>query len=104
VAYAFTNFAAWAVVIAVEQAEDKGLELDDYAGLGRRYPALALVMAVAMLSFTGVPPTLGFVGKFFLFRTVIEGASLASLDRRAHLLSLGLLLFTGGRDYVHARR
>ena len=73
VAYAFTNFAAWAVVIALEQVEERGLELDDYAGLGRKYPALAAVMTVAMLSFTGVPPTLGFVGKFFLFRTVIEG-------------------------------
>lgn len=73
VAYAFTNFAAWAVVIALERAEERGLELDDYAGLGRKYPALAAVMAVAMLSFTGVPPTLGFVGKFYLFRTVVEG-------------------------------
>lgn len=78
VAYAFTSFAAWAVVIAVERrsSEDgssQGLELDDYAGLGRKYPALAAVMAVAMLSFTGVPPTLGFVGKFYLFRTVVEG-------------------------------
>lgn len=73
VAYAFTNYAAWAVVIALEQAGEKGLELNDYAGLGRKHPALAAVMAVAMLSFTGVPPTLGFVGKFYLFRTVIEG-------------------------------
>jgi len=73
VAYAFTSFAAWAVVIAVEQREDKGLELDDYAGMGRKYPALAAVMAVAMLSFTGVPPTLGFVGKFYLFWTVMQG-------------------------------
>ena len=73
VAYAFTSFAAWAVVIALEQAEERGLELDDYAGLGRKYPALAAVMAVAMLSFIGVPPTLGFVGKFYLFRTVVEG-------------------------------
>lgn len=73
VAYAFTSFAAWAVVIALEQAGEKGLELQDYAGLGRKYPALAAVMTVAMLSFTGVPPTLGFVGKFYLFRTVIEG-------------------------------
>jgi NADH-quinone oxidoreductase subunit N len=72
-AYALANFAAWAVVIALEQAGESGLELDDYAGLGRKYPALAAVMAVAMLSFTGVPPTLGFVGKFFLFRTVLEG-------------------------------
>jgi len=73
VAYAFTNFAAWAVVIALEKAEERGLELDDYAGLGRKYPAMAAAMAVAMLSFTGVPPTLGFVGKFYLFRTVVEG-------------------------------
>lgn len=72
-AYAFTNFAAWAVVIALEKREGRGLNLSDYAGLGRHYPALAAIMAVAMLSFTGVPPTLGFVGKFYLFRTVIEG-------------------------------
>jgi NADH-quinone oxidoreductase subunit N len=73
VAYAFTSFAAWSVVIALEQRGEKGLELSDYAGLGRKQPALAAVMTVAMLSFTGVPPTLGFVGKFYLFRTVIEG-------------------------------
>ena len=73
VAYAFTNFAAWAVVIALEKVEERGLELEDYAGMGRKYPAMAAVMTVAMLSFTGVPPTLGFVGKFYLFRTVIEG-------------------------------
>ncbi len=72
-AYALTNFAAWAVVIALEQAGEKGLALSDYAGLGRKYTGLAVVMTVAMLSFTGVPPTLGFVGKFYLFRTVMEG-------------------------------
>lgn len=72
IAYALTSFAAWAVVIALEQAEGTGLELGDYAGLGRKYPLLAGAMAVAMLSFTGVPPTLGFVGKFYLFRTVLQ--------------------------------
>jgi NADH-quinone oxidoreductase subunit N len=72
-AYAFTSFTAWSVVIALEQVEGKGLELDDYAGLSKRYPLLAITMAVAMLSFTGVPPTLGFLGKFFVFSTVIEG-------------------------------
>lgn len=73
VAYALTNFTAWAVVISLEGAEGRGLELKDYAGLGAKYPLLAASMTVAMLSFTGVPPTLGFVGKFFLFRSVIEG-------------------------------
>jgi NADH-quinone oxidoreductase subunit N len=76
VAYALTSFGAWAVVIALEKAEGKGLELDDYAGLSRKYPLLAACMAVFMLSFVGVPPTLGFMGKFYLFRTVIEGGYL----------------------------
>jgi NADH-quinone oxidoreductase subunit N len=73
IAYAFMNFAAWAVVITMERAEGKGLELSDYAGMGRKYPALAAIMTVSMLSFTGIPPTLGFIGKFYLFRSVIDG-------------------------------
>ena len=50
-----------------------GLELKDYAGLGRKYPVLSAAMIVFMLSFTGVPPTLGFWGKFYLFRAAMEG-------------------------------
>jgi NADH-quinone oxidoreductase subunit N len=72
-AYAFTNFGAWAVVVALEKREGKGLALEDYAGLGRKYPVLAATMTVFMLSFIGVPPTLGFVGKFYLFRVVLDG-------------------------------
>lgn len=71
VAYAVTNFGAWGVVIALEKAEGKGLKITDYAGLGRKYPALAAAMTVFMLSLTGVPPTLGLVGKIYLFRAVI---------------------------------
>jgi len=71
--YTFTSFTAWAVVIMLEQAEGHGLSIEDYAGLGRKYPLLGFVMTVAMLSFIGIPPTLGFVGKFYLFSTVIEG-------------------------------
>jgi NADH-quinone oxidoreductase subunit N len=73
IAYAVMNFAAWAVVITLERAEGKGLEIADYAGLGRKYPVLAVIMTISMLSFTGIPPTLGFVGKFYLFRSVIDG-------------------------------
>jgi NADH-quinone oxidoreductase subunit N len=73
VAYAVTNFGAWAVVIALEKSEGKGLNLDDYAGLGRKYPALAAAMTIFMLSLTGVPPTLGLIGKLYLFRAVIAG-------------------------------
>jgi NADH-quinone oxidoreductase subunit N len=71
--YALTNFGAWAVVIALEKAEGKGLEIADLAGLARKYPVLAASMTVFMLSLIGLPPTLGMVGKFYLFRTAIDG-------------------------------
>ena len=73
VAYVLTNFGAWGVVIALEKAEGKNLEIADYAGLAKKYPALAAAMTVFMLSFIGFPPTLGMVGKFYLFSAVIAG-------------------------------
>ncbi len=72
-AYAITNFGAWSVVVALEKGEGQGLNLEDYFGLGKKYPVLAAAMLVFMLSFIGVPPTIGFVGKFYLFRTVLAG-------------------------------
>jgi NADH-quinone oxidoreductase subunit N len=73
VAYALTNFGTWGVVIALERAEGRGLEIKDFAGLGKKYPALAAAMTIFMLSLIGLPPTLGFVGKFYLFSSVIAG-------------------------------
>ena len=72
-AYALGTFAAWSVVITLEKAEGTGLELDDYAGLAKKYPGLALVMLLAMLSFAGVPLTVGFWGKFYLFTAALQG-------------------------------
>ena len=88
-AYAVTSLGAWAVVTAVEKAEGKGLDLQDYAGLGKKYPFLAAAMLIFMLSFTGVPPTLGFWGKFYLFRTAVEGGNigLAVIGLLASLIS-----------------
>jgi NADH-quinone oxidoreductase subunit N len=73
VSYAVTNFGAWGVVIALEKAEGKGLAVADYAGLSKKHPILAAAMTVFMLSLIGLPPTLGLVGKFYLFRAVIAG-------------------------------
>jgi NADH-quinone oxidoreductase subunit N len=73
VAYALTNFGAWGVVIALEKSEGRGLEIGDYAGLARKHPVLAAAMTVFMLSLIGLPPTIGLVGKIYLFRAVIDG-------------------------------
>ena len=77
------------MVIALEKAEGKGLELDDYAGLGKKYPAMAVAMLIFLLSFAGVPPTLGFAGKFYVFRAVLEAGhvELAVIGVLASLIS-----------------
>ena len=72
-AYVVTNFGAWGVVIALEKSEGRGLEIRDYAGLARKHPALAAAMAIFMLSLIGFPPTIGLIGKIYLFRAVIDG-------------------------------
>ncbi len=71
-AYLFTNLGAFAVVIAVEREDTKGLGLEDYKGLAKRSPFMALALAFFMLSLTGVPPTGGFSAKFFVFRAAID--------------------------------
>jgi NADH-quinone oxidoreductase subunit N len=75
VSYGLTSFAAWGVVTAVEQKEGRGLNLEDYAGLGRKYPWLGVAMIAAMFSFTGIPPTLGFWGKLYVFEAAVKGGA-----------------------------
>ncbi|HET6445413.1 MAG TPA: NADH-quinone oxidoreductase subunit N [candidate division Zixibacteria bacterium] len=71
-AYLFTNLGAFAIVIAVERQEGKGLTLDDYKGLARRRLWMALALAFFMLSLTGIPPTGGFTAKFTVFAAVLD--------------------------------
>jgi NADH-quinone oxidoreductase subunit N len=71
-AYAFMNLGAFAVVVALEQREDRYLLLDDYSGLGFRYPLLGVTMAVFMFSLSGLPPTAGFMAKFYVFGAAVE--------------------------------
>lgn len=89
VGYAIANLGAWSVVVAAEQAEGRGLELEDYSGLGRKYPWLGVAMLVFMLSFIGVPLTLGFWGKLYLFRVALESGlfGLAVIGIAASLVS-----------------
>jgi NADH-quinone oxidoreductase subunit N len=70
--YAITNLGAWGVVVALENSEGGGVDIDDLAGLGAKRPVMAVAMALFMLSLTGVPPTVGFIGKFYVFRAALE--------------------------------
>ena len=72
-AYIFTNLGAFAVVTMVGRKGEANISIDDYRGLGKSHPALALAMSIFLFSLAGIPPTAGFIGKFTIF-----GAAIAS--------------------------
>jgi NADH-quinone oxidoreductase subunit N len=72
IAYAFTTIGAFAVVVVLRQRGLIGDELDDLDGLYQRSPAAALLLLIFMLSLAGIPPTAGFMGKYFIFLALIE--------------------------------
>lgn len=64
--YIFSNLAAFGVIGAVENATGK-VSMDDYNGLYKTNPRLAVTMMLAMFSLAGIPPFAGFFSKFFIF-------------------------------------
>ncbi len=72
IAYGFMTIGAFAVVIVMRQRGIIGDELDDLDGLYQRSPAAALLLLIFMLSLAGIPPTAGFMGKYFIFQALIE--------------------------------
>ena len=64
--YVVTNLAVFAVIVF--HSNQTGSEnIEDYRGLSRTNPGMALAMMVALFGLAGIPPLAGFVGKFFLF-------------------------------------
>ncbi len=71
ITYLLMNFGAFLVVQLVAN-EINSENIKDYAGLGYRNPLLAITMSIFMASLAGVPPLAGFLGKWYLFNSVIE--------------------------------
>ncbi len=72
VVYAVMNLGAFGVLIWIRSRMAFCYTLDELAGLGRTRPKSALFLALFMISLTGIPPTAGFWGKFYLFTAVIQ--------------------------------
>jgi len=72
-AYLFMNLGAFAVVIAVERKRESA-EIEKFSGLASASPFLAGAMVVFFMSLAGIPPTAGFLGKFYVFAAAIESA------------------------------
>jgi NADH-quinone oxidoreductase subunit N len=66
------NLGAFAVVILYGRKGEENILVSDYSGMASRYPLLAAAMAVFMFSLAGIPPTAGFVGKFYIFSAAVK--------------------------------
>ena len=71
-AYAVTNVAAFGVIALLGTRERANDELRDFAGLWHTRPGLAALMTVCLLSLGGLPPTVGFIGKWYVFSAAVS--------------------------------
>ena len=90
--YTFMNLGAFAVITSLRQRNVIGDELDDMAGLYQRAPVEAALMLLFLLSLAGIPPAAGFLGKYYIFLSLIE-------SQHYWLASLGVLYSLFGLYY-----
>ena len=90
--YTFMNLGAFAVITSLRQRNVIGDELDDMAGLYQRAPVEATLMLLFLLSLAGIPPAAGFLGKYYIFLSLIE-------SQHYGLASLGVLYSLFGLYY-----
>jgi NADH-quinone oxidoreductase subunit N len=93
--YSFMTLGAFAVIGMLRKGEREGEEIEDFTGLAKRQPFAAFLMLVFMVSLAGIPPTAGFIGKFYVFMAAVD-AGLAWLAAIA-------LLFAAVSAYYYMR-
>jgi NADH-quinone oxidoreductase subunit N len=70
--YAFANLGIWATILMMRRHEYAGEQIDDFEGLARRAPFWSFAMVIFLLSLGGIPPTAGFIGKYYLFAAAVQ--------------------------------
>lgn len=71
-AYAFMNIGAFAVVALLARKGEEYNKIEDFSGLGFKNPVTGLVMSIFLFSLAGIPPTGGFMGKFYIFAEALK--------------------------------
>jgi NADH-quinone oxidoreductase subunit N len=72
IAYSASTIGAFAVVAYIGSKGRERVLVDDWAGFAGQHPAAALAMVICLLSFGGIPPTGGFFGKFYVFKSAMD--------------------------------
>jgi NADH-quinone oxidoreductase subunit N len=93
-AYTFMNIGAFAIVIWI-QHRGAGMELEDFSGLASIHPLPAAAMTVFLISLMGIPPTIGFYGKYYVIVALIDTGLL--------WLALAIVLMSAVSAYFYLR-
>jgi NADH-quinone oxidoreductase subunit N len=72
IAYTAMNIGAFGLVILLGKKGEEDLTINGYSGLAKKFPIISLGMSLFMLSLAGIPPTAGFMGKFYIFTSAIS--------------------------------
>lgn len=81
ISYSIMSIGAFSAIMMLETKENENLLVDDLSGLAKRHPWIALALSTFLFGFAGMPPTMGFMAKFFVFNAAISN----------HLYSLVLI-------------
>jgi NADH-quinone oxidoreductase subunit N len=71
VSYALTNLGAFIAIIIITNKTGSDF-IDDFAGMGKRAPLVALALTLCLISLIGIPPAAGFMAKFYIFGQAVK--------------------------------
>jgi NADH-quinone oxidoreductase subunit N len=71
IGYSLMTLGAFAIVCLMERTESHSLAIEEMAGYGKKHPVMAFCLTLFLLSLAGIPPTIGFFGKFYMFTAAI---------------------------------
>jgi NADH-quinone oxidoreductase subunit N len=93
--YAFMNMGTFAILILMCDSDNRRESLDDYKGLAKNNPLAAALMLIFLFSLTGIPPTAGFVGKFYLLKEALAAGYTGTV--------IGAIFFSAISAYFYLR-
>jgi len=106
--YLFMNMGAFSSVTYIQRRQQKAMRIDDLAGLASKHPWHAFALAVFMVSLAGIPPTGGFLAKFYIFKAGIEAGHLGivfvaivtTIVSFFYYLRVVMVMYMNGEDEV----
>jgi NADH-quinone oxidoreductase subunit N len=92
--YLFMNLAAFAIIAFLRNAMGSE-QIADYAGLIRHHPGVTICLALTLFSLIGLPPLAGFIGKFAIFASLVDGYEITNQAGHGAIYLLVLLVVGG---------